>query len=73
MSLIIEITSPPDREDLVAEIWAGDEIFAEVSLKESNAAVVEFYPRQSGEPWITDLDEITQALNQSKQRLRKAP
>lgn len=71
MSLTIEITSPPDRDDLVAEIWVGDEMLAEVSLGGSNTAVVEFYPRQSGKPWIADLEEITEALNQAKQRLQQ--
>ena len=49
-SLRICISSPPDRERLVAEIFFGDEQWAELN-QEGTELLFEFYSRQSGEPW----------------------
>lgn len=38
----IELSSVPDRENLVAEIWYGEKMIAEVN-KESGRFVIEFY------------------------------
>lgn len=38
----IEITSVPDRENLVAEIWYSDFLLAEISSEAENP-VIEFY------------------------------
>jgi hypothetical protein len=66
--LRISISSPPDREKLVAEISFGDEQWAEIN-QEREALEVEFYPRPDGEPWRIDYQDALSALNEAKRRL----
>ncbi|WP_375560737.1 hypothetical protein ACE193_24085 [Bernardetia sp. OM2101] len=40
--LKIEIASPPDREELVAEIWQDNQMIAEVN-QENNELVIQIY------------------------------
>ena len=62
------ISSPPDREKLVAEIFFGDEQWAELN-QEHETPVVEFYPRDNGEFWQLTLDEVLESLHEAKKRL----
>jgi hypothetical protein len=62
------VSSPSDRERLVAEIFFGDAQWAEVN-QESEVLAVEFYPRPDGQPWKIDLDSAIQALDEAKRRL----
>ena len=62
------ISSPPDREKLVAEIFFGDTQWAEIN-QESGDLQVEFYARPDGEPWQIDFQDALAALNEAKQRL----
>jgi len=65
----VSVASPPDRENLVAEIFVGNEQFAEVN-QEQSALHVEIYPRQNGQPWLLTVEDVTEALNQARVRLR---
>lgn len=62
------ISSPPDREKLVAEIFFGDAQWAEIN-QEREALEVEFYPRPDGEPWQLDYQDALSALDEAKRRL----
>ena len=62
------IASPPDRERLVAEIWVGNEHLAEIN-QESEACIVELYPRRSGEPWQLAHDNLLMALTAARLQL----
>jgi len=62
--MIIEITSPPDREKLVAELWWGDEMWGEIN-QDSGSLMVELYPRASGEPWTFPLDTLLEVLRKA--------
>lgn len=62
------ISSPPDRERLVAEIFFGETQWAEVN-QEGEVLEVEFYPRPDGEPWRIDLQDALNALDEAKRRL----
>lgn len=62
------ISSPPDREKLVAEVFIGDAQWAEIN-QDSQALRVEFYPRPDGEPWQMDYEDALKALDEAKQRL----
>jgi hypothetical protein len=62
------ISSPPDREKLVAEIFFGDTQWAEIN-QEHEALEVEFYPRSDGEPWRIDYQAALSALDEAKRRL----
>jgi hypothetical protein len=64
----IELSSPPDREKLVASILVEHQQWAEINA-ESKALMLELYPRQDGRPWVFDLDAALDALQQAKQRL----
>lgn len=62
------ISSPPDREKLVAEIFWGNDQWAEINQERENLEV-EFYPRTDGSPWRINYDDALKALEQAKQRL----
>jgi hypothetical protein len=66
--LRICISSPPDREKLVAEIIFGDRQWAEIN-QEREALEVESYPRADGEPWRIDHQDALEALHEAKRRL----
>ena len=61
----IELSSVPDREKLVAEIWYGEKMIAEVN-KESGRFVVEFY--FDGTISFM-LDEFVEVLENAKRRI----
>jgi hypothetical protein len=62
------ISSPPDRENLVAEIFFGDTQWAEIN-QESETIAVEFYPRPDGQPWQIDYQDAISALEEARRRL----
>jgi hypothetical protein len=62
------ISSPPDREKLVAEIFFGDTQWAELS-QERGALELEFYPRPDGGPWRIAYQGAVNALDEAKRRL----
>ena len=64
----IGISSPPDREKLVAEISFDNVQWAEIN-QERGALEVEFYPRPDGEPWRIDYQDAVKALDEAKRRL----
>lgn len=61
----IELSSVPDRENLVAEIWYENKMIAEVS-KESEKPVIEFY--FVGKVSFV-LDEFFEVLENAKRRI----
>ena len=62
------VSSPPDREKLVAEIFFGDAQWAEIN-QERGGLEVEFYPRPDGEPWRIDYQDAVNVLHEAKRRL----
>lgn len=64
----ISIVSPPDREDLVAEILVDREQLAEIN-REQPILQVEIYPKPSGGAWLLPFDELISALEQARRRL----
>ena len=67
-TLRICISSPPDREKLVAEIFFASEQWAEIN-QEQTELQVEFYPRQSGEAWSLKFEDAIAALEQARRKL----
>lgn len=67
----INISSPPDREKLVAEIIFDNVQWAEVN-QETSVLKVEFYSRPDEEPWCMSLDTALKALNEAKGKLSRA-
>lgn len=62
------ISSPPDREVLVAEVFFGDEQWAEINV-EKGVPVIELYPRQDGQPWQFEYEFAMKALQDAGNRL----
>ena len=62
------ITSPPDRERLVAKISLGNEQWAELN-QEGNKLSLEIYPKKSGEYWLLDFEDVMDILVEAKRRL----
>jgi len=65
----ITIASPPDRDDLVAELWLGKDLLAEVAQDAENGFRVELYPAPGKAPWSIRVADLTAALEQATQRL----
>lgn len=63
----VEITSVPDRENLVAEIWFNETLIAEVN-QEQEVLKVEFYT-SSGVS--IPFEELQEALKIAKDKLTK--
>ncbi|WP_082341853.1 hypothetical protein [Pseudomonas thivervalensis] len=63
------ITSPPDRENLVFEIWAGTNQLAEVSREPGRSVEIEIYPPVEGGSWNFELEEFMSLLNQAAKNL----
>ena len=61
----IELSSVPDRENLVAEIWYEKKMVAEVN-KETEKFVIEFY---LDEKKSFMLDEFLEVLENAKRRI----
>lgn len=65
--LTVEITSVPDREELVAELWSGSEHVAELS-RQGERLVLQLYPRVSG-AWEFEFADFEQAIAELRRRL----
>ena len=66
----INISSPPDREFLVAEIFVGNEQIAEIN-QESKKLEVEIYPRKSGDFWRINYEDLIKILQEAKRKLEE--
>lgn len=64
----IDITSPPDRENLVAEIFYDNIQWVEIS-QETEELVIQFYAHPEQVCWEFSCNEALEALNQAKERL----
>ncbi|RLC19102.1 MAG: hypothetical protein DRI57_07645 [Deltaproteobacteria bacterium] len=64
----VEIASVPDRENLVAEIWLGDIMVAELSDC-NGKAMLEIYPNDKGSRWNVECEEFIGALLLAEKKL----
>jgi hypothetical protein len=62
------IASPLDREQLVCEIYYGQELVAEIS-QENNRPCISIYPPQKEEWWTFGLSEFLKAVEDAKNHL----
>jgi hypothetical protein len=69
MNFTIEIASVPDRDDIVAEIWWGDVMVAELHRGASGAAEIEIYPAESQASWSFDLANWLSVLAEAQRKL----
>jgi hypothetical protein len=66
--LRISISSPLDREFLVAEIFINNEQWVELN-QEEGVLLLEIYPRRDKQPWRIRYATAIEALTQAKERL----
>lgn len=69
MNFTIEIASVPDRDDVVAEIWWGDAMVAELHRGASGGVAIEIYPAESYAPWSFDLASWLAVLAEAQRKL----
>jgi len=64
------ISSLPDRENVVFEIWCGHRQFAEVSSEPGRPLEIEVYSPGQGEKWSFELHELMLVLSESVKNLK---
>ena len=69
MKLTVQIASVPDRNDVVAELWQGDDMVGEVQRTVDGQFMLEIYAKQGGSPWRINPDDLLVALTEAKTRL----
>ncbi len=62
------LASYPDKEELIAEVYFDDELWAAVSC-ENGPATLELYPPPDGSSWRFDFADALEALQQAYRRL----
>jgi hypothetical protein len=64
----VEIASVPDREEVVAEVWCGDELFA-VLRQEAGGVAVQLYGPEDTKAWELRLPDLLAVLEQARGKL----
>jgi len=62
------ISSPPDRDKLVVEIFFNDQQFAELN-QEDISLNLEIYSRMDGHPWKISYNEVLKVLEDARNKL----
>lgn len=68
--LSITYSTPNDRKGVVAEIWVDNEQVAEI-CDDPGHMIIEIYPRKSGEPWKFKPEDLTRAIADATNGLRR--
>lgn len=67
------VTSPPDRESVVFEIWHENRQVAEISKEPGCGYEVEIYPAANNGVWHFDLNEFKAMLEDGMKELASNP
>lgn len=67
-SFSIQVASVPNRGHLVAEVWLGRELLAELR-HEDNCFRMQIYARVDSQPWDVLYEDFARALRQARERL----
>jgi len=67
------VTSPPDRESVVFEIWHENRQVAEVSKEPGRGYEIELYPAAENGVWHFDLCEFKEMLEDGIKELASNP
>lgn len=69
-SLTLQIASLPDKENVVSEIWLGNDQVAEVSNEDGQTIRIEIFSPPDRGIWSFDLDVFETILAEAKNNLR---
>ncbi len=69
MSLIVQLASVPDRDELVAEIWWNNQMVAEVRRGPDGDRYIDLYPSPSRTPWSFPVKEWLAAIEKANDGL----
>jgi hypothetical protein len=69
MNFTIAIASVSNRDDVVAEVWWGDALVAEVHRAAGGELQIDIYPTESRDPWSFDLKGWLATLAEAQQKL----
>ena len=64
------MSSPPDRENFVFEIWMDADQLAEVSHEPGRSVEIEIYPSAKDGTWSFELEEFMFLLSQAVEKLK---
>jgi hypothetical protein len=64
------LASPPEREDLVVQLFVKDGGQWGEIIQENKKLILELYQQENGQPWRLDLEEVRKALDLSCDRLK---
>jgi hypothetical protein len=67
------VTSPPDRESVVFEIWHENRQVAEISKEPGHGYEIEIYPAAGNGAWHLDLSEFKAMLEDGIKELSSNP
>ncbi len=70
-SLTLQVTSLSDRDNVVCEIWFGDDQVAEVSNESYGITLIEIFPAPNGGIWSFDLGVFQKILSEAEDNLSK--
>lgn len=71
LRLTVEIASVPDREGVVAELWAGGHQSAEIR-HDGGAFVVQVFAPPHDSVWELSVEQIIDGLKRARERLEAA-
>ncbi len=66
----VQYCVPPENTFLIAEIYYGDEHWAELNTEHNHLQVV-FFARQNGEPWRFPLTDVFSVLQTTELEIRR--
>lgn len=69
-NLRVQLTSWPDLDNLIAEIWRGDQYVADVKI-DGGSFLVTFRSSENAAPVQVDLDDLKSALDEACRSLQQ--
>ncbi|WP_205205194.1 hypothetical protein [Azonexus hydrophilus] len=70
--LKLQVASLPDKENVVSEVWFGNDQVAEVSNEDGQTIQIEIFSPPGRSVWSFDLDAFEVILAEAKSSLRNA-
>ncbi|GLS78177.1 hypothetical protein [Oharaeibacter diazotrophicus] len=65
----IVLASIPDQENVVAEIWWGDSMFAELHRGQRGEVMIEIFTASSRDTWQFEYTEMLNVIDEAKRKL----